>query len=182
MDGGAVGRRLRASMIQTRRLRLEPLRLTHADELVSVLDDAALHTYIGGEPATLPQLRMRFDVKSRGCSADGLQTWLNWVVRGPASVVGYVQATLSPVRGEVVAELAWVVGVEHQRLGYAGEATAAAVAWLAARGVRHLVVHIHPDNVASQRLAARLGMHPSHVVVDGEVEWVLRRSGRPAGP
>ncbi len=177
MDGGAVGRRLRASTIQTRRLRLEPLRLTHADELVSVLDDAALHTYIGGEPATLPQLRMRFDLKSRGASDDGLQTWLNWVMRGPGSVVGFVQATVTQVDGEAVAELAWVVGVQHQRQGYASEGGAAAVEWLVVRGVRRLVAHVHPDNVASHAVARRLGMHPTQVVVDGEVEWVLRPGG-----
>ena len=36
---------------------LEPLRVEHADEMVAVLDDPQLHTYIGGgAPATLDEL------------------------------------------------------------------------------------------------------------------------------
>jgi len=162
-----------AAPIDTHRLRLEPLRVDHADELVSVLDDQALHTYLGGVPATVEQLRARFDLKSHGVSADGVQTWLNWVVRtGDGWAAGFVQATISPTEAGPVAELAWVVGVPHQRRGLATEAAAAVAAWLTRQDVRRLVAHVHPDNVASQVVAERLGLRPTDVVVDGEVEWV----------
>ena len=167
---------LRATPIETERLRLEPLDSAHTYELVTVLDDPALHTYIGGEPATLEQLYGRFELKSGGISADGVQTWLNWVVRaGEGAAVGFVQATITPSDAGPSAELAWVVGLSHQRRGFATEAAAAAMAWLAERDVRRLVAHVHPDNVPSQVVAERLGMRPTDVVVDGEIEWVAGR-------
>ena len=186
MAKSAQRRHLRAEPIDTPRLRLEPLRVGHADELVDVLADDELHTYIGGAPARLEQLRGRFDLKSHGVSADGLQTWLNWVLRAAdtSSAVGFVQATISPSDTGPVAELAWVVGVEHQRQGLASEAGAAVAAWLAERDVRRLLAHVHPANVASQVVARRLGLHPTETVVDGETEWVgeVTPSGWPAVP
>lgn len=170
---------LRATLIETERLRLEPLRRDHADEIVTVLDDPALHSYIGGQPATLEQLRGRFELKSGGISADGVQTWLNWVIRtGDGAAVGFVQATITPFDDGPRAELAWVVGVSHQRRGFASEAAAAVTAWLADRHVRRLVAHVHPENLPSQVVAQRLGMQPTDVVVDGETEWL--RPGQPS--
>ncbi len=164
---------LTATTITTERLSLEPLRMSHADELVDLLDDQSLHTHIGGEPASLAQLRGRIDIKTQGESADGRQRWLNWVIRTTAGdVAGYVQATAVTEPGGVTAELAWVVGVAHQRQGVAGEAAAAMQQWLADRDVRRLVAHIHPGNVASQRVARQLGLQPTDVVLDGETEWV----------
>ena len=42
---------------------------------------------------------------------------------------------------------------------------------LAARGVRRIIAHIHPDHEASTRIAARLGLTPTVTLVDGEVRW-----------
>ena len=55
--------------------------------------------------------------------------------------------------------------------GYAAEAAAAVVGWLAGGGVRTIEAHIHPDHHASGRVAARAGLEPSTDVVDGEVVW-----------
>ena len=177
MTDPAEATHLHATLIETQRLSLEPLSRHHAYELVDVLDDPSLHTYIGGEPATLEQLLGRFELKSGGISADGVQTWLNWVIRtGDGTAVGFVQATITPFAAGPTAELAWVVGVSHQRRGFATEAAAAVTAWLAERHVRRLVAHVHPQNLPSQVVAQRLGLQPTDVVVEGETEWV-----RPAG-
>ncbi len=175
-------RHLRAEAIDTARLRLEPLRVEHADELVAGLDDPALHAYVGGQPATLAQLRGRFQLKARGMSDDLVQTWLNWVVRERGAPTGFVQATLTPTSAGPLAELAWVTGVEHQGQGYATEAAAGVVTWLGGRGVRRFIAHVHPANAPSRRVAAHLGMHPTDVVVDGETEWVVSSSEPPAAP
>lgn len=164
---------------------------------MGVLDEAALHTHIGGRPATLAQLRARIDLKTTGVSADGRQRWLNWVIRTAAGdVAGYAQATVTQGHQGGVAELAWVVGVSHQGRGVASEAAAGVARWLGGQGVRALVAHIHPDNRASQAVARRVGLVPTDVVVDGEVEWAgpapdptrperalgARRSEQPAEP
>ena len=156
------------------RLRLEPLCVDHAVEMESVLRDAGLYAFTGGSPLSRGALELRYARQVAG-SPDPQEEWHNWVVRlgddGPA--VGYVQATVRP--GDGVAELAWVVGSPWQGRGLARDAAALVLAELAARGVPRIVAHILPDHVASQRVAAALGMAPTDRLVDGEVEWVLER-------
>jgi hypothetical protein len=44
----------------TERLTLTPLTVDDADEMVKVLDDARLHEFIGGHPASLGELHERY--------------------------------------------------------------------------------------------------------------------------
>ena len=87
----------RAEALTTPRLVLEPLRPEHARELAPVLDDPALHAFIGGEPASEAELHARFARQAEGQSPDGAQGWLNWVARDRAThaPVGTVQATIT---------------------------------------------------------------------------------------
>jgi len=156
------------------RLVLEPLRVDHAGELVDVLSDAGLYAFTGGSPPSREELERRYARQVAG-SGRADEVWHNWVVRlgaaGPA--VGYVQATLGPEDG--VAELAWVVGTQWHGRGVAREAARLVRDHLLALGVRRVVAHVHPDHVASQRVAAALGLLPTPVLVDGEVEWRLEQ-------
>jgi Acetyltransferase (GNAT) domain len=115
-----------AEAIDTQRLTLEPLRPEHATELAPLLDDADLHRYIGGHPATPDELRRRYALQAVGHSPDGREGWLNWIARDRASgaAVGTVQATLSRGSDGLSAELAWVIATRHQQRGYAREAAA----------------------------------------------------------
>ena len=84
------------------------------------------------------------------------------------------------------------IGVPHWNKGYATEATTAAIDW----AFEHLgwdrIIHcIHPDNVASQKLAARLGSRnsgpaplpepyqdsPNEIWTQTVEEWRARRDG-----
>jgi RimJ/RimL family protein N-acetyltransferase len=136
--------------------------------MAPLLDDAALHAYTGGRPATVEELRARFARQAAGRSPDGTQRWLNQVVRVSGTAVGYVQAS---VTGDN-AELAWVIAVPHQGRGYAREATLRMVAALRAEGVRTFTAHIAPGHIASERVAAALGLVPTATVHDGETLWV----------
>lgn len=69
------------------------------------------------------------------------------------------------------AEVAWFVAAPHQGHGYAREAAGVLVAWLRRHGVGTVVVHVHPDNWASQRVATAVALTASTTVVDGEVRW-----------
>lgn len=155
--------------LRTARLVLEPLRVTHAEEMATVLDDPALHRYTGGIPDTVDELRARYARQVAG-SPDGRAEWHNWVVRAGASAVGYVQATVWRPDGGPVAELAWVIGTAHQGRGYGREAAAAVAAALPEGTL--LVAHIHPDNLASAAVARALGLVPGPTVVDGETRWM----------
>jgi RimJ/RimL family protein N-acetyltransferase len=163
---------LEVSSIATTRLVLHPLRVEDAEEMVSVLDDPALHEFTGGQPSTLAELRDRFAAWTHGSGSDS-ELWLNWVVRRGADemAIGAVQATVITGDDSSTATVAWTIGTPWQHQGYAGEAAAGLVGWLAVQGVDSIAAHIHPDHGASARVAARAGLRRTDEVVDGEVVW-----------
>lgn len=175
---------VKAEPIRTSRLDLEPLAVTHATEMAAVLADPALHAFIGSEPLVAGALHARYERLVAG-SGDADVAWLNWVVRSRADdqLVGTVQATLTNLSGtsagDVVAEIAWVIGSPWQGRGFAREAAVALLGWLrdladeeAAR-VGVVVAHIHPDHTASAAVATAAGLRPTDVIEDGEVRWEL---------
>jgi RimJ/RimL family protein N-acetyltransferase len=162
------------SPIRTAGLHLEPLRAAHAEELAVLLDDERLHEFIGGAPASTPQLRERYEAQSAGWSPDGSQRWLNWVARTePArAAVGTFQATVVERGRGIAAHLAWVVAPAFQRRGFAREGASAVASWLRERGVGVLIADIHPDHASSIGVALAVGLAPSTEIVDGEVRWI----------
>ncbi|MEV5410109.1 GNAT family N-acetyltransferase [Thermopolyspora sp. NPDC052614] len=163
-----------AEPIATARLRLEPLRADHAPESFVVLNDQRLHTWTGGSPRSLDQLRAQYRLQAAGCSPDGSRGWLNWMLRrtADARIIGTVQATLwRPDPRRLEAELAWVVGTGQQGNGYGREAALAMARWLRARGVCRLTAYIHPAHHASAAIARALGLAPTGTVHDGEILW-----------
>jgi len=163
--------------IDTTRLALEPLRVSHADEMVSLLGDGGLYAFTGGEPFSLDALRARYARQAAGRSPDGSRGWLNWIVRARwnRTALGTVQATLSIEDRRLQAELAWVIGISSQRQGYATEAAQAVLDWLGRHGVAVFVAHIHSGHAASAGVARHLSLTPTGVVVDGEIRWVSDR-------
>lgn len=168
---------IEAVTIRTARLELLPVRVEYAEEMARVLGDPALHTYIGGAPESVEQLRSRYEWWSAG-SPDPMVTWLNWVIRlrSDGHLTGTVQATIGPEDDGVVAEVAWVVGTAWQGRGIATEVAAALVEWLAEQPVHAIIAHIHPDHAASAAVAAAAGLAPTDRWQDGERRW--RRSIR----
>jgi RimJ/RimL family protein N-acetyltransferase len=162
-----------ARTLQTLRLALEPLRIDHAEEMAPLLADAELYAFTGGEPPTLDGLRARYAGQVSGHSPDGVERWLNWIVRRreDGQAAGFVQAAISEDPPPVTAVLAWVLGVAFQGQGYAREATEALAAWLGRVGVQRLVAYINDAHEASMGVARALGMAPTGERVDGEVVW-----------
>jgi len=161
--------------LQTERLVLAPLRVEDADVMVGVLADERMYEFTGGRPPTLDELTDRYRRLVVGRSADGTESWFNWIVRltdgtGP---VGVVQATVAT--DGTTADVAWEIGVEWQGRGMASEAATAVVGWLASHRVGDVRALVHPDHVASARVAQRAGLSPTAAMEDGEVVWV--RSG-----
>jgi RimJ/RimL family protein N-acetyltransferase len=166
-------RRPRAEPLRTSRLRLDPLTVADADEMVPVLADPALYRFTGGSPPSAADLRRRYRAQVAGCSPDGAQGWLNWIVRevGTGRPVGYVQATVEQRRGRPSAEVAWVIEPGSAGRGFASEAAAAMVGWLCARAIAPVTAHVHPAHHASARVAERIGLVRTGAVVDGEDVW-----------
>lgn len=153
----------------TARLFLEPLRELHADEMVSVLSPTVLYDFTGGSPPGRAQLAARYRTQCAGSPAPSEQ-WFNWIVRTADTdeAIGFVQATVTEQRADV----AWLIGVDHQSRGFAAEAATAMVDWLIAQGIERVDARIHPGHLASQRVAAAIGLScTGQVDEDEEVIW-----------
>ncbi|SEF15116.1 GNAT family N-acetyltransferase [Jiangella alba] len=160
------------SRIVTSRFELVPLTVDDADDMVEVLSDPALYTFIGGAPPTLTWLRERYARLVAGRSPDGRQQWHNWIVRRTpdARAVGTVQATVTDEGRQ--AEIAWIVGAAFQGQGYATAAAVALVEWLDARGVQTVTAHVHPEHQASMAVARSAGLRATDRYEDGERVWI----------
>lgn len=159
---------------RTARLTVEPLTAAHVSEMHAVLADPALHTFTGGRPRDAAELATRYSRLAARRSPDGSETWGNWVLRVTATgqAVGELQTTLpggGPSAGPAL--VAWVLGTAFQGHGYASEAAGSLVDRLRAAGWS-VAADIHPDHVASQRVARTAGLALTDEVVDGEQRWL----------
>jgi RimJ/RimL family protein N-acetyltransferase len=93
-----------------------------------------------------------------------------------AATIATERLLLVPLRPEDADEMVGVLADPrlHQ---FISEAARALVGWLDSRHVHDLVAHIHPDHVASARVAMRAGFQPTHDQVDGEQVWRRQTSG-----
>jgi RimJ/RimL family protein N-acetyltransferase len=157
--------------ISTPRLDLVPLTAGDADDVFPILQEPALGRFTGETPPPdVEAVRAGFARWEPRRSPDGAELWLNWVVRrrDDARAVGLVQATV----GDGDAAIAWTIGTAFQRQGFATEAGHALIAWLRdALAIPLIVGSIHPDNVASQIAADRVGLRPTDRRHEGEVVW-----------
>ncbi|MER5265376.1 GNAT family N-acetyltransferase [Actinosynnema sp. NPDC002837] len=165
------------AVVRTARLRVEPVRVAHAEEMAAVLGDPELYAIIGGAPPSAAELASRYRRWERPTSDDGREGRLNWVVlrAEDGTAVGTVQATTAAGANGLTAEVAWVIGVPFQGRGYATEAAAGVVGWLVDGGVRDVHAHIAPDHPASEAVARRIGMRATgEFRDDGEQRWRWR--------
>jgi RimJ/RimL family protein N-acetyltransferase len=155
--------------LTTERLRLDPLRVEDAAVMALVLADPVLYNFVGGSPPTVLTLEEQYTSWLAGPSRAG-EAWLNWVIRDETGeTVGHAQATV--VDGGSTADMAWIVGASWQGRGYATEAARAIAGWLEGEGVADITAHVHPDHVASSRVAERAGLVRTTVVEGGEIVW-----------
>jgi RimJ/RimL family protein N-acetyltransferase len=158
------------------RLRLDPLTVSDAAEMVGVLSAPELYAVTGGEPPTLDELTERYRRQVVGRSADGREEWLNWVVRVNDEAVGFVQATVTDGSRAAVA---WVIGRAWQGRGLATAAAEAMLAELRLRGVTTVEAWIAPGHEPSEKVAARIGLAATgRTDDDGERLWLLPQAPR----
>ncbi len=121
-------------------LSLEPLTVSHADEMFGILSDPELYRFLDrGPPSSVDELRTAFARWEQRASPDQRQRWLNWVVREPGGdCIGYVQATVIPP------DAAWVAFVFARRVWGRGYARAAAAA---------MIDHLQQDHACARFLA-----------------------------
>ena len=158
--------------LETERLVLAPMSECDAEELYQLLwlpdSDAPVENR---PPESLEDLRTRIRRWERRRSPDGNEIWLNWTLRlkQDGTAVGRMQATVT----EAWADMAWVIGRRCQNQGYATEAGRSIAVWLREFcNVAEVRATIHPDNTASQRVAAKVGMRRNREWTDeGDEGW-----------
>jgi RimJ/RimL family protein N-acetyltransferase len=165
-------------VIKTERCTLEPQVAAHAEAMFAVLSDPAIYEYEIAPPVSPERLRDRFAKLESRQSADGRETWLNWVVRTPPSgLIGYVQAT---VHSGGRASIAYEFASAQWGQGLGSEAVRAMIGELVEQyRVRSLSAVLKRANHRSKRLLERLGFavasegeRAAHGVEDGELLMV----------
>ena len=157
-----------ARPIETGRLSLQPIRPADAEDLFEIMRDPAIGAAMGEPPPEdVVAVRARIGSWITGPGSERDERWLNWIARTPdGRPVAHIAATVQGSR----AWLAWIVGVDHQRRGYATEAARAIMDDLAADGTRPWAT-IRRATRHRKGVARNLGMLVTDEVIDGERVW-----------
>ena len=147
------------AVLETERLRLEPLRRAHAAEMFPILADPRLYRFVPREPpTTCAPLEERFQrLEAARAAPEGTELWLNWIARAKrdGQCIGRVEVTLREDRS---AYLAYELGAASWGQGFATEACRRVIESLFGDyGVTHIVAEVDTRNAPSMRLLERLG-------------------------
>lgn len=141
--------------IVTPRLKLTPLRVSHAAAFWPILCEPALYQWIPrGPPQALVDVAARFQRIQTPCARRAEQ-WLNWTVwTREAEALGVVEAT---VAASNAVQIAYMFDVRQWGRGYAHEALDAALTAMRADGAVAFEATIDTNNTRSLALVQRLG-------------------------
>ena len=146
------------NVLKTARLRIEPLKATHAPLVHPCLQDSAIYTYIPEDPPSLEELQRKYTFLEDGRSPDGEELWLNWVafLKGSMTPVGTFQATLPK---NIPGSFAYIIFPAFWRQGYARETATCVISYLFQTFDNpSLLAEIDTRNLGSIRLVESLGL------------------------
>jgi RimJ/RimL family protein N-acetyltransferase len=96
------------------------------------------------------------------------------VLRSTRTVIGSINLKGPPERKDGIVEIGWGVSFEHRQQGIAREAAQAVIDWVLSRsGVKRVIATIPDDNLASKKLAKRLGMRCTQEIHRNLPVWEL---------
>ena len=152
-----------AGDLRTRRLLLRRPALRDVDAILDVHRDplACLHNP-GDRLRTRSEALERLHHWTAHWDRHGFGYWtvLTAPASSPPALVGFCGLKIMPLLGEPALNLFYRLAPTAWHQGYATEAAAAAVAWAAQhRPDLPLVARVRPGNLASQRVATRIGLH-----------------------
>jgi len=146
------------TLLSSERLRIEPLRIEHTEQVMSDLQDPAIYRYLPGDPPSPQALHRRHAAWVVGHSPDGGELWLNWVAfLGDTMLpIGTAQATL-PRQGPGM--FAYTIFPPYWRQGYAKEMTRSVLDHLfKTHKSTELRAEIDTRNIGSIRVVESLGL------------------------
>ena len=142
---------------ETPRLVLRRITMGDLEPLAAILGDPDVSRFIGG-PRTVEQTRARMQALLRDYDRVGFSKWAI-VSKNTGEVIGRCGPAIQVVEGVEEVEVGYDLARGQWGQGLATEAAAAAVKHaLEALGLARLIALIHPQNVASQRVARNVGM------------------------
>jgi RimJ/RimL family protein N-acetyltransferase len=137
------------------RLTFRQMRGDDLDDLHRLLGDPVVMAHYP-RPRTREEAMAWIRWNQDNYARDGFGLWV--VHERGGSFVGDCGLTWQVVDEEEQLEIGYHVVPEHQRKGLATEAATACRELARSRGIAHLVSIIRPDNVASHRVAEKVGM------------------------
>jgi ribosomal-protein-alanine N-acetyltransferase len=162
----------RLAILETDRLRLEPLAERDAGDLYPLMGDPEVMAYWDSPEVDDPELVTEI---VRAEVADMQAGWaIHWSIRTLADGAFVGCCDLSEIdRRHKRAEIGYMLGRDAWGQGHALEALRSVIAFAAASGVRRLTARTHLGNRRSESLLQRLGfeeegMLRGHVLRDGE--------------
>jgi RimJ/RimL family protein N-acetyltransferase len=148
-------------VLETGRLRLRPHRGDDFDFSAALWADPIVTRYIGGRALSREEvwgrlLRYEGHWAMLGCGYWALEEKLTGAFLGELGFAD-LQREIEP-RLDGMAEIGWVLAAQYHGKGYATEAVRAVIAWGDAQlTADRMVALIHPENLASRRLAEKFG-------------------------
>ncbi|WP_427133562.1 GNAT family N-acetyltransferase [Pseudarthrobacter sp. S9] len=150
--------------LQTERLHLREMTDDDLDDMAGMLGDPVVMEYYPA-PKTRMEAQLWIDWNKKNYAEHGFGLWI--VETSDGTFVGDCGLTWQDVEGRRELEVGFHVRADLQGRGYASEAAVACKDHAYGLGVSHLVAIIHPSNVASQRVAEKIGLTFELVATDG---------------
>jgi ribosomal-protein-alanine N-acetyltransferase len=129
---------------------------SHAVEMLVLQSDPALYAFIPHNPLSLADLEARYEKWQARRSPLGNELWLNWIAREKksAQVIGHIQAGVQTDRSVTIA---YTIGKEFHRQGFAFEALQTLIDWLKTQlGSKKINAWVDTRNTASIELLKKL--------------------------
>ena len=163
----------------TTRLRLEPIRPQHAEDLYRLHQDPAVAEWwdgVGTEESAMADAR-RF---ASGWADDGVSKWMAYD-RVTGELVGRGGLSRMQLDGASRLEVGWVLHREYWGHGYATEIGSTALAFAFDElDAEEVVAYTEPHNARSRAVMERLGMTYQRDIVHDDIHFVLYAIGAPA--
>ncbi|MBC7540356.1 MAG: GNAT family N-acetyltransferase [Bacteriovorax sp.] len=154
--------------LNSKRLNLVPIDESHTPELFELYSDTELHHFVPFEPIPIEQWRERCARWASRKSPDEKELWLNWLGRDKETntVIGHFQAG---VKEDGEASIGYLLAKKFHGQGFAYEGLLEVFAYLKDQlGVREARACSDTRNIASHKLAKKLGMIQVEVIKDAD--------------
>lgn len=161
-----------ATVLETRRLRLREYVREDLDELAAMFSDEELMRFYS-HPKSRDESRAWIDWNLGLYKENGFGLWVMELLE-TAEFIGDCGLTPQTVQGVTDIEVGWHTKRSHWNKGLATEAATTCRDYAFHElGLRRVVSIIHPDNVASRRVAEQIGMKVEAEVPHGASPKVI---------